>query len=128
MIFMLGESQVIIPKGETNEVFGMAIPKPLITKAIQQSSYYPKYLEMVAKNTKKTPQDSASKQSVHGTKHAPPKKLTLVKPTKPEPVKQTKPPSTKLPKSPKKKLSKITPSRKVHKGKPSLVDEEDEAQ
>ncbi|GJT21327.1 retrovirus-related pol polyprotein from transposon TNT 1-94 [Tanacetum coccineum] len=31
-------------------------------KAIQQSSYYPKYLEMVAKNTKKTPQDSASKQ------------------------------------------------------------------
>ncbi|GKF83697.1 hypothetical protein Tco_0248595, partial [Tanacetum coccineum] len=31
---------------------------------------------MVAKNTKKTPQDSASKQSVHGTKHAPPKKLT----------------------------------------------------
>ncbi|GJR97230.1 hypothetical protein Tco_0269404 [Tanacetum coccineum] len=83
---------------------------------------------MVAKNTKKTPQDSASKQSVHGTKHAPPKKLTLIKPTKPAPIKQTKPPSSKLPKSPKKKPSKITPSRKVRKGKPSLVDEEDEAQ
>ncbi|GJV31451.1 hypothetical protein Tco_1391851 [Tanacetum coccineum] len=82
---------------------------------------------MVAKNTKKTPQDSASKQFVHGTKHAPPKKLTPVKPTKPAPVKQTKPPSSKLPKSPKKKPSKITPSRKVHMGKPSLVDEEDEA-
>ncbi|GJZ78561.1 hypothetical protein Tco_0643398 [Tanacetum coccineum] len=83
---------------------------------------------MVAKNTKKTLQDSASNQSVHGTKHAPPKKLTPVKPTKPTPVKQTKPPSFKLPKSPKKKLLKITPSRKVRKGKPSLVDEEDEAQ
>ncbi|GKD35658.1 hypothetical protein Tco_1251167 [Tanacetum coccineum] len=40
----------------------MAIPDPLITEAIQQSSYYPKYLEMVAKNTKKTPQESASEQ------------------------------------------------------------------
>ncbi|GJT31431.1 hypothetical protein Tco_0911706 [Tanacetum coccineum] len=67
--FLLGNLK-FIPKGETDEVFGMAIPKPLITEAIQQSSYYPKYLEMVAKNTKKTPQDSASKQSVHGTKHA----------------------------------------------------------
>ncbi|GJR17009.1 hypothetical protein Tco_0965536 [Tanacetum coccineum] len=70
----------------------------------------------------------ASKQSVHGTKHAPPKKLTPVKPTKQTHVKQTKPPSSKLPKSPKKKPSKITPSKKVRKGKPSLVDEEDEAQ
>ncbi|GKF58065.1 hypothetical protein Tco_0171602, partial [Tanacetum coccineum] len=51
-----------VPKGETVEVFGMAIPDPLITEAIQQSSYYPKYLEMVAKNTKKTPQESASVQ------------------------------------------------------------------
>ncbi|GJR47790.1 hypothetical protein Tco_1315893 [Tanacetum coccineum] len=33
--------------------FGMAIPDPLITEAIQQSSYYPKYLQMVAENTKK---------------------------------------------------------------------------
>ncbi|GJZ34694.1 ribonuclease H-like domain-containing protein [Tanacetum coccineum] len=40
----------------------MAIPDPLITEAIQQSSYYPKYLEMVAENTKKTPQESASVQ------------------------------------------------------------------
>ncbi|GJS82367.1 hypothetical protein Tco_0748908 [Tanacetum coccineum] len=125
--FLLGNLK-FIPKGETYEVFEMAISKPLITKSIQQSSYYLKYLEMVAKNTKKTPQDSASKKSVHGTKHAPPKKLTPVKPTKLAPVKQTKPPSSKLPKSPKNKPSKITPSRKVRKGKPSLVDEEDEAQ
>ncbi|GJR88030.1 hypothetical protein Tco_0212041 [Tanacetum coccineum] len=125
--FLLGNLK-FIPKGETDEVFGMAVPRHLITETIQQSSYYPKYLEMVAKNTKKTPQESASKQSEHGTKRAPPKKPTPVKPTKPAPVKQTKPPSSKLPKSPKKKPSKITPSRKVRKGKPSLVDEEDEAQ
>ncbi|GJT93678.1 hypothetical protein Tco_1082523 [Tanacetum coccineum] len=37
-----------VPKGETVEVFGMAILDPLITEAIQQSSYYPKYLEMPA--------------------------------------------------------------------------------
>ncbi|GJV28555.1 hypothetical protein Tco_1385003 [Tanacetum coccineum] len=47
-----------VPKGESIEVFGMAIPDPLITEAIQQSLYYPKYLEMVAENTKKTPQES----------------------------------------------------------------------
>ncbi|GJU73012.1 hypothetical protein Tco_1264417 [Tanacetum coccineum] len=59
--FLLGNLK-FISKGETNEVFEMAIPKQLITQAIQQYLYYPKYLEMVAKNTKKTPQDSASKQ------------------------------------------------------------------
>ncbi|GJT56273.1 hypothetical protein Tco_0991327 [Tanacetum coccineum] len=69
--------------------------------AIQQSSYYPKYLEMVAKNTKKTPQDSASKQPEPATKRAPPKK-----PTTTTPVKPTKPPSSKQPKSPTKKPSK----------------------
>ncbi|GJS84726.1 hypothetical protein Tco_0751267, partial [Tanacetum coccineum] len=90
-----------ISKGETNEVFGMAIPKQLITQAIQQSSYYPKYLEMVAKNTKKTPQDSASKQPEPATKRAPPKK-----PTTTTPVKPTKPPSSKQPKSLTKKPSK----------------------
>ncbi|GJX03955.1 hypothetical protein Tco_0189871 [Tanacetum coccineum] len=53
--FLLGNLK-FISKGETNEVFRMAIPKQLIIEAIQQSSYYPKYLEMVSKNTKKTPQ------------------------------------------------------------------------
>ncbi|GJV51092.1 hypothetical protein Tco_1446833 [Tanacetum coccineum] len=55
--FILGNLK-FIPKGETVEVFGMAIPDPLITEAIQQSSYYPKYMEMVAENTKKTQQES----------------------------------------------------------------------
>ncbi|GKE82530.1 hypothetical protein Tco_1552530 [Tanacetum coccineum] len=55
--FLLGNLK-FISKGETNEVFGMAIPKQLITQVIQQSSYYLKYLEMVAKNTKKIPPDN----------------------------------------------------------------------
>ncbi|GKG29815.1 hypothetical protein Tco_0419713, partial [Tanacetum coccineum] len=71
--FLLGNLKFVL-KGETVEVFGMAIPDPLITEAIQQSSYYPKYLKMVAKNTKKTLQESASKQPA--TKRAPPKKST----------------------------------------------------
>ncbi|GJY53099.1 hypothetical protein Tco_0444763 [Tanacetum coccineum] len=54
--YILGNLK-FVPKGESVEVFGMAIPDPLITEAIQQSSYYPKYLKMVAENTKKTPQE-----------------------------------------------------------------------
>ncbi|GJX03855.1 retrovirus-related pol polyprotein from transposon TNT 1-94, partial [Tanacetum coccineum] len=115
--FILGNLK-FVPKGETVEVFGMAIPDPLITEAIQQSSYYPKYLEMVAKNTKKTPQESASEQPA--TKRAPPKKPTTttpVKPSKPAPALTKKPSKHKLP-------------HKVRKGKPTfqLVDEDDEAQ
>ncbi|GJW68214.1 hypothetical protein Tco_0122638 [Tanacetum coccineum] len=107
-----------VPKGETVEVFGMAIPDPLITEAIQQSSYYPKYLEMVAENTKKTPQESASVRPA--TKRAPPKKpttITAVKQSKPAPAPTKKPSKHKLP-------------QKVRKGKPTfqLVDEDDEAQ
>ncbi|GJR18373.1 hypothetical protein Tco_0966900 [Tanacetum coccineum] len=122
--FLLGNLK-FISKGETDEVFRMAIPKQLITQAIQQSLYYPKYLEMVAKNTKKTPHDSASKQPEPATKRAPPKK-----PTTTTPVKPTKPPSSKQPKSLTKKPSKCKPSQKVRKGKPSfqLVDKDDETQ
>ncbi|GJW01171.1 hypothetical protein Tco_1556422 [Tanacetum coccineum] len=106
-----------VPKGESVEVFGMAIPDPLITEAIQQSSYYPKYLKMVAENTKKTPQGSASVQPA--TQRATPKK-----PTTTTPVKQTKPAPP-----PTKKPSKRKLPQKVRKGKPAfqLVDEEDEA-
>ncbi|GJX04715.1 hypothetical protein Tco_0190631 [Tanacetum coccineum] len=80
---------------------------------------------MVAKITKKTPQDSASKQPEPATKRAPPKK-----PTTTTPVKPTKPPSSKQPKSPTKKPSKRKLPQKVRKGKPSfqLVDEDDKAQ
>ncbi|GJY35162.1 hypothetical protein Tco_0420540 [Tanacetum coccineum] len=115
--FILGNLK-FVPKGESVEVFGMAIPDPLITEAIQQSSYYPKYLEMVAENTKKTPQESASVQPA--TKRATPKK-----PTTTTPVKQSKPAPP-----PTKKPSKRKLPQKVRKGKLlfQLVDEDDEAQ
>ncbi|GJW67341.1 hypothetical protein Tco_0121765 [Tanacetum coccineum] len=115
--YILGNLK-FVPKGESVEVFGMAIPDPLITEAIQQSSYYPKYLKMVAENTKKTPQESASVQPA--TKRATPKK-----PTTTTPVKQSKPAPP-----PTKKPSKRKLPQKVRKGKPSfqLVDEDDEAQ
>ncbi|GJZ93487.1 hypothetical protein Tco_0665552 [Tanacetum coccineum] len=115
--YILGNLK-FVPKGESVEVFGMAIPDPLITEAIQQSSYYPKYLEMVAENTKKTPQESASVQPA--TKRATPKK-----PTTTTPVKQSKPAPP-----PTKKPSKRKLPQKVRKGKPTfqLVDEDDEAQ
>ncbi|GJV20667.1 hypothetical protein Tco_1369687 [Tanacetum coccineum] len=71
--YVLGNLK-FVPKGETVEVFGMAIPDPLITEAIQQSSYYPNYLKMVAANTKKTPRESASVQPA--TKRTTPKKTT----------------------------------------------------
>ncbi|GJZ73404.1 hypothetical protein Tco_0637550 [Tanacetum coccineum] len=95
--FLLG-NLMFVSKGETSEVFGMEIPKQLITQAIQQSSYYPKYLEICA----------------------PPKK-----PTTTTPVKPTKPPSSKQPKSPTKKPSKRKLPQKPFF---QLVDEDDEAQ
>ncbi|GJZ04591.1 hypothetical protein Tco_0537866 [Tanacetum coccineum] len=104
--YILGNLK-FVPKGESVEVFGMAIPDPLITEAIQQSFYYPKYLKMVAENTKKTPQGATPK-----------------KPATTTPVKQTKPAP-----SPTKKPSKRKLPQKIRKGKPTfqLVDEEDEA-
>nr|GEW35038.1 integrase, catalytic region, zinc finger, CCHC-type, peptidase aspartic, catalytic [Tanacetum cinerariifolium] len=42
-----------IPKGEKDEVFGMQIPKELITDNIKNASYYNAYLEMVAKHYRK---------------------------------------------------------------------------
>ncbi|GJU12713.1 hypothetical protein Tco_1135109 [Tanacetum coccineum] len=53
-------------------------------RTIQQSSYYPKYLKMVAENSKKTPQESESMQPVI-------KRATPKNPTTSTPVKQTKP-------------------------------------
>ncbi|GJT33515.1 hypothetical protein Tco_0923934 [Tanacetum coccineum] len=41
------------PKGEEDEVFGMQIPKELITDNIGNASYYNAYLEMVEKHDRK---------------------------------------------------------------------------
>ncbi|GKF57132.1 hypothetical protein Tco_0170669, partial [Tanacetum coccineum] len=115
--YVLGNLK-FIPKGESVEVFRMAIPDPLIIEAIQKSSYYPKYLKMVAKNTKKTPKESASVQPA-------PKRATPKKPTTTMPVKQTKPAPPPTQKPSKRKLP-----QKVRRGKLTfkLVDEDDEDQ
>nr|GEV30983.1 retrovirus-related Pol polyprotein from transposon TNT 1-94 [Tanacetum cinerariifolium] len=42
-----------VPKGKEDEVFGMKIPKELITDNIRNTSYYNAYLEMVAKHDRK---------------------------------------------------------------------------
>ncbi|GJZ64927.1 hypothetical protein Tco_0621623 [Tanacetum coccineum] len=46
--YLLGNIK-FVPKGEKDEVFGKPILKELITEAIQNSSYYQQYLEMVAR-------------------------------------------------------------------------------
>ncbi|GJT53059.1 hypothetical protein Tco_0988113 [Tanacetum coccineum] len=52
MMYVLGNLK-FVPKGESVEVFGMAIPDPLITEAIQRSSYYPCYLKNAPPPSKK---------------------------------------------------------------------------
>ncbi|GJR98547.1 monodehydroascorbate reductase [Tanacetum coccineum] len=113
--YVLGNLK-FVPKGESVEVFGMAIPDPLITEAIQQSSYYPKY-----GNGSEIQRKPSIKTSVQpATKRATPKK-----PTTTTPVKQSKPAPPPTNKPSKRKLP-----QKVRKGKPTfqLVDEDDEAQ
>ncbi|GJZ86206.1 hypothetical protein Tco_0657816 [Tanacetum coccineum] len=119
--FLLGNLK-FVPKGEKDEVFGMAIPNELITEAIQQLPYYQQYLEMVAHKTI----DKEVGQKKTTTK--------ADKPKKPTPAKQ--PALSKQTKLVKEKKSKPTPSKKTCKGKVMkvckekrsnrLVDEEDE--
>nr|GFB66186.1 histone deacetylase 14 [Tanacetum cinerariifolium] len=51
-----------VPKGEINEVFGMKIPKELITDNIRNVLYYNAYLEMVAKHDKKIAAEEGGKK------------------------------------------------------------------
>nr|GEU37520.1 hypothetical protein [Tanacetum cinerariifolium] len=51
-----------VPKGEINEVFGMQIPKELITNNIRNAPYYNAYLEMVVKHNKKIPAENGGKK------------------------------------------------------------------
>ncbi|GJZ42561.1 hypothetical protein Tco_0589816 [Tanacetum coccineum] len=96
-----------VSKGKVDEVFGMSIPKDLITDAIRNSEYYKKYLEMA---TRKPCQPTTMTGEEVDKKKAP----KASKSTQPKPAK--------------KKTSKPTPSKKIRKGKRSdhLVDEADE--
>ncbi|GKA47787.1 putative reverse transcriptase domain-containing protein [Tanacetum coccineum] len=68
-------------QGESVEVFGMAIPDPLITEAIQQSSYYPKYLEMPTTTTPVTQSKPAPPPTKKPSKRKLPQKVRKGKPT-----------------------------------------------
>ncbi|GKB44503.1 hypothetical protein Tco_0889445 [Tanacetum coccineum] len=110
--YRLGNLKFVL-KGEEDEVFGIQIPKELITNNIRNAPYYSAYLEMSKKPaTAKQPKPVSSKQS----KPAPAKQL------KPMKEKSTKP-------TPSKKANKGK-VRKVRKGKSSLqlVNEEEQPQ
>nr|GEW04997.1 hypothetical protein [Tanacetum cinerariifolium] len=115
--YLIGNLKFVL-KGEKDEVFGMTIPKHLITETIQQSPYYQQYLEMAARKPNAT--EKGKEKTVS----------EVVRSKRPALVKQPKPDSAKQSKSLKKKPSKVTASRKVHKGKSrlKLIDEDEEVQ
>ncbi|GJY83342.1 hypothetical protein Tco_0496718 [Tanacetum coccineum] len=51
-----------VPKGEEDEVFGMKIPKELITDNIRNAPYYNAYMEMVAKHDHKIASEEGGKK------------------------------------------------------------------
>ncbi|GKB16394.1 hypothetical protein Tco_0850317, partial [Tanacetum coccineum] len=117
-----------VSKGEVDEVFGMAIPKDLITDVIRNSKYYQKYLDMVARKphqaTTMTDEEGGKKKKAplagKSKQHARAKQLAPAKQSKPMKETTSKP-------TPSKKISKGK-VMKVHKGKrfDHLVDEADE--
>ncbi|GJW42111.1 hypothetical protein Tco_0070910 [Tanacetum coccineum] len=103
-----------VPKGEEDEVFGMQIPKDLITDNIRNVSYYNAYLEMVGKHDHKIVAEEGGKKK-SSTKANQSKKHAIAKqPRQPSPVKKAS-------------KGKV---RKVRKGKSSLqlIDEPNEEQ
>ncbi|GJV89908.1 retrovirus-related pol polyprotein from transposon TNT 1-94 [Tanacetum coccineum] len=111
-----------VPKGGLDEVFGMPIPKDLLTDAICNAKYYHKYLEMATRKPRQptdvTYEESVEKKTVPPTdtskKHAPAKQMKHVK------EKSTKPtPSNKASKG---KVLKVQKGKRFDR----LIDEEDE--
>ncbi|GJS81662.1 integrase, catalytic region, zinc finger, CCHC-type containing protein [Tanacetum coccineum] len=121
--YLLGNLK-FVPKGEKDEVFGKPILKELITEAIQNSSYYQQYLEMVGRKptSKEGGQKKTTFEADKPQKPTPVKKPTLAKQTKLVKEKTTQPPPTK-----KIRKGKVA---KIHRGKSSLqlVDEDEEVQ
>nr|GEV91198.1 histone deacetylase 14 [Tanacetum cinerariifolium] len=102
------ENLKFIPKGEEDEVFGMQIPKELITNNIRNAPYYNAYMEIVAKHNQKIAAEKGGK-----------KKPATAKQPKPVSSKQSKPATAKplKPKPVKEKPTKPTPLQKADKGK-----------
>nr|GEU71562.1 integrase, catalytic region, zinc finger, CCHC-type, peptidase aspartic, catalytic [Tanacetum cinerariifolium] len=101
-----------VPKGKIDEVFGMQIPKELITDNIKNPPYYNTYLEMVAKHDKKIVAKEGGKKK-SASKADKPKKLVSSKHSKPAPAQK--------PKALQEKPSKPSPAKKVSKGKVGKV-------
>ncbi|GJX42588.1 hypothetical protein Tco_0257578 [Tanacetum coccineum] len=87
-----------VPKGEEDEVFGMQIPKELITYNIRNAPYYNANLEMVTKHDRKIAAEEGGKKKSaakadQSKKPATSKQLKLVpsKQSKLAPAKQPKP-------------------------------------
>ncbi|GJW00638.1 retrovirus-related pol polyprotein from transposon TNT 1-94 [Tanacetum coccineum] len=125
-----------VPKGEEDEVFGMQIPKELITDNIRNASYYNAYLEMVAKHDRKIAAAEGGKKK-SASKADQSKKPTTAKQSKPVSTKQSKPAPANKPKVAQEKPLEPSPAkqskrgkvRKVRKGKSplKLIDEDEEA-
>ncbi|GJZ26477.1 hypothetical protein Tco_0570730 [Tanacetum coccineum] len=126
-----------VPKGEKDEVFGMQVPKELITDNIMNAPYYNAYMEMVAKHNRKTAAEERGNMK-SGSKADQSKKPAtakqpnpvLSKPSKPAPankpkVAQEKPSDPSPAKQPKKSVVRKVRKRKNHL---QLIDEEELAQ
>ncbi|GKE50177.1 hypothetical protein Tco_1481435 [Tanacetum coccineum] len=113
--FLLGNLK-FVPKGKKDEVFGMPIPKELITEDIQKSEYYKQYVKMAARKVQ---------VKEGGKKKTAPK---ADKPVKPTPAKQPKPVKEKISKPSPTKQSRKGKVQKVRKGKSylKLIDEDEE--
>ncbi|GJU98067.1 hypothetical protein Tco_1327338, partial [Tanacetum coccineum] len=105
-----------IPKGKEDEIFGMQIPKELITDNIRNASYYNVYLEMVAKHDHKIAAEEGGKKK-SASKANQSKKPATAKQPKPVSFKQSKPAPAKQPKPVKEKSTKPSPVKKAGKGK-----------
>ncbi|GKB16575.1 hypothetical protein Tco_0850498 [Tanacetum coccineum] len=130
------------PKGEKDEVFGMAIPNELITNNIRNAPYYNAYLEMVAKHDQMVAAQKEGMKKSASTKQSKPKPA-IKKSSKPEPAPKPKvtkekysKASTAKPPKPKPAKEKSTKASTTGKGKVvkvhnlkntfQLVDEHDE--
>nr|GEU89185.1 reverse transcriptase domain-containing protein [Tanacetum cinerariifolium] len=105
-----------IPKGEEDEVFGMKIPKELITDNIRNAPYYNAYLEMVAKHDHKITAGGGGKKK-SASKVELSKKHATSKQPKPVSSKQSKPVPAKQPKPVTEKSTKPSLVKKAGKGK-----------
>ncbi|GKE01968.1 hypothetical protein Tco_1389951, partial [Tanacetum coccineum] len=101
-----------VPKGEEDEVFGMQIPKELITDNIRNASYFNAYLEMVTKHDHKSAAaEGGKKKSASKTNQS------------------KKPATAKLPKPVLllvKKAAKVSEESRIGKVFSPVVDERDE--